>query len=358
MQIIDTFSGIGGFSLAGSWLGWHTVQFCEIDKFCQRVLKYYWPNVPIHDDIKTLTAEQIFNNGLYDPNETTILCGGVPCQPWSNAGNRKGTEDNRNLWPETISLIGKIQPSWAVLENVRGFTNWDGGMVFDQVQADLETEGYECIPFLLPACAVNAPHRRDRIWIVAHSDAAWKRRNERKAEIETNVIADNPNSGIENMRERENAIYEIGLTSHSDRNGHELRGSGEDRSAQNTGVRKQKKRERIWSDNRGTGEPGTSANSSLIELQRRMHKEGREQAERYPGSCDSRSGRGTWEDFPTQSPICSRNDGLSSQLSGITFPKWRNESIKAMGNSIVPQVAYEIFKAITHLSAGGTNPTD
>ncbi len=167
MQIIDTFSGIGGFSLAGRWMGWRTVQFCEIDKFCQKVLAYHFPNVPIHNDIKTLTAEQIINNGIYDKNEPTIFVGGVPCQPWSQAGKRLGKEDDRDLWEETIKLIGAIQPDFAVLENVRGFVNWNGGMVFDEVQADLEVEGYEVLPFLLPACAVNAPHRRDRIWFVA-----------------------------------------------------------------------------------------------------------------------------------------------------------------------------------------------
>jgi len=146
MQIIDLFSGIGGFSLAGRWVGWHTIQFCEIDKFGQRVLGYHFPNIPIHPDVKTLTGEQIINNGLYDPRETTIIVGGFPCQPFSAAGKRRGTEDDRHLWPECIRLVREVKPDFCVFENVFGIVSWDGGLVFEQVQADLEAEGYEVQP--------------------------------------------------------------------------------------------------------------------------------------------------------------------------------------------------------------------
>src|SRR5690606_35307339 len=154
------FSGIGGFDLAAEWMGWENVFHCEKEKFCQQVLNYYWPKATLHEDIRN--TDFTIYRGLID-----ILTGGFPCQPYSTAGKRLGKEDDRHLWPEMLRAIREISPRWIVGENVRGLTNWNGGLVFDEVQADLESEGYEVIPFLLPACAVNAPHRRDRVWFVA-----------------------------------------------------------------------------------------------------------------------------------------------------------------------------------------------
>ena len=147
------FSGIGGFDLAAEWMGWENVFHCEWNKFGQQVLNYYWPNAICYEDI-TKTDFSI-HRGTID-----IISGGFPCQPYSSAGKRLGKEDERHLWPEMLRCIREISPSWIVGENVRGLTNWNGGMVFDEVQADLEAIGYEVLPFLLPACAVNAPHRR------------------------------------------------------------------------------------------------------------------------------------------------------------------------------------------------------
>jgi DNA (cytosine-5)-methyltransferase 1 len=156
------FSGIGGFDLASEWMGWENVFHCEWNQFGQKVLKYYWPKAITYNDI-TKTDFTIHRGGI------DIITGGFPCQPYSSAGKRLGKEDERHLWPEMLRAIREIQPSWIVGENVRGLTNWNGGLVFDEVQAELEAEGYEVTPFLLPACAVNAPHKRDRIWFVAHS---------------------------------------------------------------------------------------------------------------------------------------------------------------------------------------------
>ena len=157
------FSGIGGFDLASEWMGWENVFHCEWNEFGQKVLKYYWPKAITYNDI-TKTDFSIHRGSI------DIITGGFPCQPYSSAGKRLGKEDERHLWPEMLRTIREIQPTWVVGENVRGLTNWNGGLVFDEVQADLEAEGYEVTPFLLPACAINAPHRRDRIWFVAYSD--------------------------------------------------------------------------------------------------------------------------------------------------------------------------------------------
>jgi DNA (cytosine-5)-methyltransferase 1 len=125
------FSGIGGFDLASEWMGWENVFHCEWNEFGQKVLKYYWPKAITYNDI-TKTDFSI-HRGTID-----ILTGGFPCQPYSTAGKRLGKEDERHLWPEMLRAIREIQPSFVVGENVRGLTNWNGGLVFDEVQADLE----------------------------------------------------------------------------------------------------------------------------------------------------------------------------------------------------------------------------
>jgi DNA (cytosine-5)-methyltransferase 1 len=165
LKHFDLFSGIGGFALAARWMGWETVQFVEIDEFCQKVLKKNFPNVPIFGDITQFDGTKY--KGTID-----ILTGGFPCQPFSVAGKRKGIEDDRYLWPEMLRAIREIQPRYIVAENVSGLVNWNWGMVFNKVQADLEAQGYEVLPFLLPACAINANHRRDRIWFIAYSKSS------------------------------------------------------------------------------------------------------------------------------------------------------------------------------------------
>ena len=168
MQHIDLFSGIGGFALAAQAMGWETVQFCELDNYCQKLLAQNFPGVPIHDDVHTLTYETIIENGAWKPNTPTLLTGGFPCQPFSCAGKRMGTSDKRHLWPQMRRLIRELKPKWVVAENVYGIVSWSNGVVFEQVCADLEAEGYAVQPMVLPACGVGAPHRRYRVWFVAH----------------------------------------------------------------------------------------------------------------------------------------------------------------------------------------------
>jgi DNA-cytosine methyltransferase len=164
------FSGIGGFDLASEWMGWENVFHCEWNLFGQKVLNYYWPKaITYHDITKT---DFTIHRGTID-----ILTGGFPCQPYSMAGKRLGKEDERHLWPEMLRAIREIQPTWVVGENVFGLVNWNGGLVFQEVQADLEAQGYEVQPYVLPASGVNAPHRRDRVWFVAYSKSCADSRN-------------------------------------------------------------------------------------------------------------------------------------------------------------------------------------
>jgi DNA (cytosine-5)-methyltransferase 1 len=156
---LSLFSGIGGIDLAAEWAGMRTVAFVEQNKFCQKVLKKHWPDVPIFDDVRTVTAKD-FNEPI------DIISGGFPCQPFSNAGKQLGKEDDRHLWPEYSRLIKELRPTWVLGENVAGIIN----LALDDVLADLETLGYSTRAFVIPACAVGAHHRRERVFIVAHSD--------------------------------------------------------------------------------------------------------------------------------------------------------------------------------------------
>jgi len=155
------FSGIGGFDLAAEWAGWENVFHCEWNPFGQRVLKHYWPNAESFNDI----TKSDFSK--YE-HTVDIISGGFPCQPFSTAGERRGTDDTRYLWPAMLDVITAVKPKYVVGENVYGLVNWNDGLVFDTVCADLEAKGYEVQAFLLPAAAVNAIHRRYRIWFVAH----------------------------------------------------------------------------------------------------------------------------------------------------------------------------------------------
>lgn len=159
LKVLDLFSGIGGFSLGLERTGgFETVAFCEIEEFPRKVLKKHWPEVHIHDDVRALKGS--------DVGPVDIICGGYPCQPFSTAGKRLGKEDDRHLWPEFSRLVAELRPTWVIGENVAGHIS----MGLDDVLSDLEGQGYACRTFIIPACAVDAPHRRDRCWTVAHRE--------------------------------------------------------------------------------------------------------------------------------------------------------------------------------------------
>lgn len=320
------FSGIGGFDLAAEWMGWENKFHCEWNQFGQRILKYYWPNAKSYHDI-TKTDFTIHRGGI------DILTGGFPCQPYSAAGKRRGKEDDRHLWPEMLRAIREIRPRWVVGENVRGLVNWSGGLVFDEVQSDLENEGYTVFPFLLPACGVNAPHRRERIWFVAHSkniDAnRFRRNNDNRQPLNTCK-----REGIWGQLKH---ISEQRFTTNPNSNGQHR---GNSKHEINTG----EGREYAQRDIEQMGGDVTDLHNPRLERRKINGSTGtiRQKPHKQPAGhfCTS------WQNFPTQSPICTGNDGIPAGLDGITFSKWRNESIKAAGNAIVPQVALQIFKSI------------
>jgi len=306
------FSGIGGFDLAAEWMGWKNVFHCEWNEFAQKILKQHFPNTISYGDITK--TDFTIHRGTID-----ILTGGFPCQPYSLAGKRKGKEDERHLWPEMLRAIREIQPGYIVGENVYGLINWNGGLVFNEVQTDLENEGYEIQPVILPACAVNAPHRRDRIWFVAFN--AKCKSNGRHSTRES--------SGIRLEMERD----KLDKTKREESTNNIKSSSSNDSNTSNSGaeILRQKRQNTILS-----GE--YAANSENIGLQRSKQangEKGEKPNDKQFNGC-SRKRVGTWEQWPTQSPICRRNDGVSNRM----------DRIKALGNAIVPQVALQIFKAI------------
>lgn len=272
MTHASLFSGIGGFDLAAEWAGWTNSFNCEIDPFCRRILKYHFPNAEQYADIRT--TDFTIWRGRID-----VLTGGFPCQPFSLAGKRKGTEDERYLWPEMLRVIRTVRPRWVVGENVFGIVNWSEGMVFDEVCSDLEAAGYAVQPYIIPACGVGAPHRRDRCWFVAYCADA----------------------GFEAMRERTDCADA----------------------------------DRVVTDSYGKRRNEQLAAGVASETEKRACQRDRKTFART-----------TFESFPSQSPLCCRDDVFPDGLDGITFPRWVRESIKAYGNAIVPQVALQIFETI------------
>lgn len=167
MRKLSLFSGIGGIDLAAEWAGMTTVAFCEREPFPQKVLRKHWPNVPIYDDVCTLTAEKLKEDGIIGPGRTIdIVSAGYPCQPESVAGKRRGKEDDRWLWPQVARLLQELRPRWFVGENVAGHAT----MGLDKVLTDLENLSYTFQTFDIPAAAVDADHERRRLFIVAHSN--------------------------------------------------------------------------------------------------------------------------------------------------------------------------------------------
>jgi DNA (cytosine-5)-methyltransferase 1 len=311
MNHASLFSGIGGFDLAAREVGWNNVFQCEIDPFCQSVLKYYFPKTVLYEDIKRTDFTSW--KGKID-----VLTGGFPCQPFSVAGQRKGADDNRYLWPEMLRVIRETRPLWVIGENVAGITNMvqpgsetdvetksdqdeenyketilEQEYIINTICDDIEREGYSAQPIIIPACGVGAPHRRDRVWFIAHSNGS------RGLQFgERRDIRDKEQYDQDKEPERHEQPSRFG-------------GSGE---------------AYVISD---------SDNERLSTI----------------GITDRVSSAERWKDFPTQPPVCRGNDGLPFNVDNLTIPygKWIKESIKTYGNAIVPQIAMKIFEIINKI---------
>jgi len=328
MTHASLFSGIGGFDLAAEWMGWENIFHCEWNPFGQRVLAHHFPNSKSYNDITK-------TDFTLHAGEIDILTGGFPCQPYSSAGKRLGKADERHLFPHMLRCVKEVKPKWVIGENVRGLVSWNGGMVFHEVCDDLEREGYEVQPFLIPAAGVNAPHQRQRIWFIAYCN-----NKERFRKVNNNGEWENKEqksydrdklwSNIRSISKSEDVTNSIGVR---------LEYSKERGDIPKSTGKTQSQRGKSSKSIETNGCNGNVTNTTSY---------GRRQNNRFRESrfIDQTSKNDKWETFPTQSPICGGDDGLPKELDNITFSKWRNESIKAYGNAIVPQVAFEIFKAI------------
>ena len=424
MNHASLFSGIGGAEVAASMMGWQNLFHCEIQEFPRKVLDYWFPNSESYEDITKTDFTKW--HGKVD-----VLTGGFPCQPFSLAGRRKGADDNRYLWPQMLRAIRQIHPTWVVGENVNGIKTMvescqvtqmgrtdylfeenhlyreESRFTLDKICADLEAEGYSVQPIVIPACAIGAPHRRDRVWIIAH-------RSDPRAETV--------------QQEGQDGICSARPSTHTQCDGHSPQGHRNQR-ARAKKSKKRKNRPQSRSRRHGSGK------TSTYTLQHRRHEVHQDHQSQFPDGARSnslggqrsssysygnggktlqaskgleRTGRkrdvqpkerstspewtdrlsgfplsphsngcgwteseheyassqkpqqgesqsigadcpqSRWRNFPTQSPVCRGNDGIPFDVDSLTisFPKWRQESIKAYGNAWVPQLAYEIFRAI------------
>tara|TARA_R110002051_G_scaffold323754_1_gene418398 strand:- start:659 stop:1759 length:1101 start_codon:yes stop_codon:yes gene_type:complete len=356
MKVIDLFSGIGGFSLGlESTGGFETVQFVEYDKWCQKVLAKNFPNVPITGDIKD-----------YEGQRADVVTGGFPCQPFSVAGKRKGTDDDRHLWPEMLRVIKASKPRFVIGENVRNITSIQDGMVFEQVCTDLENEGYEVQSFIIPASAVEAPHQRYRVWIVAHSDSIRNQSNLRETSREgegekiSNTQFSSRGDGRNTISSASRDEKQSTNVEHSKLNGcssTKIRGSIKET------VRQESQGENRTLDFEGTGSLSeTATNVAKTKVSDRYAHEinsehGKSKAQEILGNRSSLSGESSEQSL--ELGLGGMVDGLSKRLDRhegfdrepnisrvATGQKDRVNRLKGLGNAIVPQIAHQIGLAI------------
>ena len=424
MTHASVFSGIGGPEVAATMLGWDNLFHCEINPFGRQVLDYWYPNSKSYEDITRTDFTEW--RGRVD-----VLTGGFPCQPFSYAGRRRGAEDDRYLWPSMYRAIDEIQPTWVVAENVAGIlTMVEQGEVskvagtaslfdaFDDLRGryelretftlqrictDLESHGYAVQPVLVPACAVGAPHRRDRVFIVARRVTADTRSGgqsapEQQGERERTEVQQQSGEQSQHGTGRPSASRPIADTEHL-RLQHD---SGRGEQAADIGTQSGRGKDVLsesiqcaetvsvggtttdtteQSSERMRPRQSKVSESEQVESGRRGGEDGGQQTfadylrerlqgwndsdterpgqstDRYVGlmhRCDGVAGLGRWEGFPSVSPVHRGNDGLPFDVDRLTlsFGKWRTEALKAYGNAIVPQVMYEIFRAIEIVDHG------
>ena len=380
------FSGIGAPELAAYWLGWQNVFHCEISEFCKTILNYWYPNSIGYENIKTTDFKKW-------QGEIDVLTGGFPCQPFSSAGQRLGANDDRYLWPEMLRAIREIQPSFVICENVAGILTMvqpteavkvgctpslfeendniyrkEQQFVVETVCTDLEREGYSVQPFVIPACSVGAPHQRDRVWFIAQRNASnscnarTKGMQERKAEILSSRVTTDSACSRDTAQQTYQRIEREGRSNNGQQK--EWRTTSErtdglyqlSRNSTDTmcagfqETRRELEAERIA---RYIQQDGLATNSDGKRRQEVYNDDGQsEGAQKAERGAEQFSGTNRpqdwWRDFPTVSPVCIGNDGLPFDVSRLTisFARWRQETIKALGNSMVPQVVYELFKDI------------
>jgi DNA (cytosine-5)-methyltransferase 1 len=367
---LDLFSGIGGFALGLQKVGFETVAFCDIEKYCQHLLKQKWNGIKIYSDVREITKEKFKADGIESPE---IITGGFPCQPFSVAGSRKGTDDNRHLWPEMFRIIKEFKPRWIIGENVRGIVSIQDGLVFETVCTDLESEGYEVQTFNIPAVGVGAPHKRERIWIVANSRCSIRgkqssrnsesigsrtfKKTERSTDTskitgsseraETMADTESKRTGENNerLRSRTSGISgregttriqeDVANTNESISRERQIFGNPNDKGRGASETRReslQPEDRQTRTDNLGSGSEVMANTNSERQQEQCRPKSIQEEGNELECS-SSQSGGNFWDIEPDVGRVVNGLPGRVHRLKGL-------------GNAIVPQIAEEIGRAI------------
>jgi len=327
LKLLDLFSGIGGFSLGLESTGhFETIAFVEKDEFCQKVLKKNFNNIPIESEVRNVKGDRY---------AADIITGGFPCQPFSVAGKRKGTDDDRYLWDETIRVIRECKPRWFIGENVEGIINIQEGVVLRQVCDDLEKEGFEVQCIVIPASGIGAWHQRKRVWIIAHSNSNRDRYEITRSNGEEKEIQ-------REHREKNSSTWKsIGADTHDVPNSDSIRhrrwsseGCTNERWSflpkEQEGGEMGSKAQRCDGDDANTNSEGSQGHGVSTHM---------ETKQRQVSSKNSIEEQQTW--WEAQSSLCRNVNGISYELD-----KDRANRIKSLGNSIVPLIARELGLAI------------
>lgn len=361
----SVFSGIGASEIAAEMLGWKNLFHCEINEFGRKVLNYHFPNARSYEDVTTTDFSEW-------RGKVTVLTGGFPCQPFSYAGKRRGSEDDRYLWPYMLNCINQVRPTWFIGENVVGITTMvfpgedvkvgeqadlfgegDGYEIYEnrekyvlgEIYGNLENIGYSVQTFIVPACAVEAPHRRDRIFIVAH----------RPSEDSDCVRC---GGSVREKKSNPGKFGKFGAGSsfciYPKKNAKPSANTTSERGQQ---IRKQiqltlANGKKFICDGRKRASPNSKGKQS-DRYKFEQPKSSKSQSFQFRGgSCKTcMQFEDRWRNFPSVSPICRGDDGFPFRVDSFTIPfaRWRKESLKAYGNAIVPQVIYQIFLMIDEI---------
>ena len=329
---LSLFTGVGGIDLAAEWAGFETVGQCEFADYPTKVLEKHWPDVPRWRDIRTLTKESFYER----TGRTTVdlISGGFPCQPFSVAGKQRGHEDDRYLWPEMLRVIDEIRPTWVLGENVAGIIN----MALDQVLSDLESKGYETQSFVIPACAVDAPHRRSRVFIVGYA--------KHNGQFTEQKLRSNEATSNERRAEKPTKTWKLKGTNRpinvSGIQGCTVR-SEQTSILANSGLCGCKRKGNASEQQRGTNTIGTSKDVADTDSEGLQGLRGKQQfvsdgtAGHSVGSgCKTHEHKKHWLPEPSVGRVAN---GVPSRV----------DRLKCLGNAVVPQQVYPILKTIAEI---------
>lgn len=307
MRVLDLFSGIGGFSLGLERAGMKTVAFCEIEEYPRQVLAKHWPNVPIYDDVRTLTADTLRRDGI----AVDLICGGFPCQDLSLAGNRAGLEGERSgLWGEYRRIIGELRPRFVIVENVPGLLS----LGLSTVLGDLAALGYDAVWNCIPASAVGAPHRRDRVWIIAYAAGARRLHAKDTGAAGEDTAARDRNA---RARERDGKLERVGSDV-----------ADADKLARNEG-RASDATQRTRGRHADRGSVGATVRNSNVSRLALREGQSRDVGEEFAPSI----GTDWWLSEPNVGRVA---DGVPARV----------DRLKGLGNAVVPQIPEMIGRAI------------